>query len=275
MNAFCARSEASTDGPLSRKNMFSRIQMEKSLNHYQAHAPLTGSNTSPSEVAFVTLTNQGYVPLTLNCLQSLKRIGCQEKLVCFCIGQGAYSELQNHGHACELIDDEVNTNFQIFRQGNWSNITFYKFEVIHKCLKSKRFVLFTDGDIVFEKNGFMEYLIDQIEDNDLLIQHDHDSSTGLSDLCSGFMLIASSPKTLELFDPCNMTQFRSQVGWDDQVYVNAIKHQLNVKVLPDELFPCGAVFYKTPEMRPYMIHFNHVIGHDKKGRMQRHGRWYI
>ena len=65
----------------------------------------------------------------------------------------------------------------------------------------KDYVLFTDGDIVYENNNFVNYLLENIGDNDILIQNDThlwDDTAGKdsSYLCSGFMFIKSNAKTL-------------------------------------------------------------------------------
>ena len=46
---------------------------------------------------------------------------------------------------------------------------FLKFVAIHDALKSSN-VLFVDSDVVFLGVGFLEYLIDNIKDNEILFQ---------------------------------------------------------------------------------------------------------
>ena len=78
-------------------------------------------------VKFITLTNTGYIDYTLNCLKSLENIKCDIKLHCYCIGKIGCDRLIENGYLCSSIDNESNSNFQKFRTGNWSNITFNKF----------------------------------------------------------------------------------------------------------------------------------------------------
>ena len=227
-------------------------------------------------ISFITLTNTGYIEYTLNCLKSLEKIGFnKEKLICYCIGQEGYNILLNKGYESKLINNDINTNFQHFRQGNWSNITSQKFNIIYENLLKNDYVLITDGDIVFENALFMDYLKDNIEDNDILIQNDTLENNDSCNLCSGFMFIKSNEKTLEIFNPKNIENKRNIVGWDDQVYINEIKNNLKYKKLPLELFPNGRFYYNNyKEIQPYIIHFNWVIGHEKKQKMIQYNKWY-
>jgi len=79
---------------------------------------------------FITLTNTGYIDYTLNCLESLKRINSKLQLHSYVIGNEGYNKLRSLGYKCSLINEEENSNFQIFRRGNWGDITFNKFRII-------------------------------------------------------------------------------------------------------------------------------------------------
>jgi len=225
-----------------------------------------------NNISFITLTNTGYVDYTLNCLESLRRINTKINLECYCVGIEGYNKLKNKGFNCNLIDDEKNSKFQIYQGKNWSNITYYKFEIIHKNLLNNKFVCITDGDIVYENNIFFDFLLQNIGDNDMLIQ-----SEGLEhdDLCSGFMFIKSNELTLSLFDPKNVELFKNEQNWDDQVYVNKNKYKLKYKTLPLSLFPTGKYYYTySNNINPYMIHFNWIKGHEKKQKMINYNKWF-
>ena len=126
------------------------------------------------EIKFITLTNSGYINYTLNCLESLKQINSKIDLHCYCIGKEGCNILKDKGYTCSLIDEEQNSNFQSFRTGNWSNITYNKFTIIHENLLKYKYVCLTDGDIVYENPYFYNYLLKNIQDNDMLTQSDLD-----------------------------------------------------------------------------------------------------
>lgn len=193
---------------------------------------------------------------------------------CYAIGQGAFKALSQQHIETQLIDDEINTKFQLFRQGQWANVTYYKFEIIHENLQNYDYVCYTDGDIVFEDAHFYQYCIDHIGQYDLLIQNDTMSDHDDSELCSGFMFIKSNVNTLKLFDPVYVKKNSNiHVGWDDQVYINTVKRELQFKMLPLKLFPNGQYYrHNYPTLKPLLIHFNYVVGHEKSYQMIRYNR---
>lgn len=227
------------------------------------------------KTAFITLTNNGYLHYTLNCIKSLENIEFKEKLKCYAIGKQAYKTLVNKGIDTSCINDEENTKFETFRAGNWANVTLYKFEIIYQNLQNHDFVCFTDGDIVFENDKFHQYCIDKIGESDMLIQNDTLNDDDDTDLCSGFMFIKSNENTLNIFNPSIVkANSNIQEGWDDQVYINTIKDNLNYTLLPLSLFPNGGFYrlnYKT--LAPYLIHFNWNLGHDKAFWIIRYKKW--
>ncbi len=230
-------------------------------------------NSDYNNIAFITLTNSGYIDYTLNCLQSLKNINIEKQLKVYCIGKEGYSILKQQNYICELIDDANATNFQEFRKSKWSNVVFYKFEIIYNNLLNNEFVCITDGDIVYENNQIFGYLLNNIEDNDLLIQSE---GICISDVCSGFMFIKSNEKTKLFFNPKNIENNRNKEGWGDQLYVNSNIYKLKFKKLPLKLFPTGNYYYQyNIDIQPYLIHFNWVIGHEKKTKMIKYNKWYI
>lgn len=226
-------------------------------------------------VVFITLTNTGYINYTLNCLKSLEAIQSTVPLHCYCIGKTGIDLLNEKGYECTLIDEEENSNFQTFRQGNWSNITYNKFKIIHENLLKHDYVCFTDGDIVYENANWLNFLLKNIGENDMLIQNDALSDQDNTNLCSGFMFIKSTPNTLALFNPAMMAMNKSQKGWDDQVYINSIKSKLVYRRLPLNLFPNGKYYYHNSNIQPYLIHFNWVVGHEKQKKMIHYKKWLI
>lgn len=227
------------------------------------------------ELSFITLTNNGYLAYTFNCLASLKKIGV-DYLKTYAIGKKATRSIARKNYKAELIDDELNAEFQTFRKGNWANITYYKFQIIFENLKNSKFVCFTDGDVVFKNKSFIDYCISHIGAHDLLIQNDSLDDESDENLCSGFMFIRSSEKTLKFFNPkyvkenSNLTE-----GWGDQIYVNENKEKIAFKLLPLALFPNGKYFELNHlNITPYLIHFNWLIGHSKSRMIVKHKEYY-
>lgn len=227
------------------------------------------------KIAFITLTNEGYLPYTFNCLKSLEKIG-GPSLKCYAIGKVAYEQIGHKKYPVELIDDESNTAFQVFRTGRWADVTFYKFQIIYENLKNSDFVCFTDGDIVFKNPGFLDYCLSNIQKKDLLIQNDTLIDTSEENLCSGFMFIRSNKNTLDFFNPEYIKANADMIeGWGDQVYINQHKSRLYFGLLPLALFPNGSYHLANHEtITPYLIHFNWVIGHGKIARIMKFKECY-
>ena len=230
------------------------------------------NNLDNNNISFITLTNTGCIHYTLNCIESLKRINIKQQLKVYCIGDTGYNALIKQNICCELIDDSAAEKLEEFRKNNWSNVVYHKLKIIYDNLLNNKYVCITDGDIIYENNSIFDYLLDNIDENDLLIQ-----SEGIwnNSVCSGFMFIKSNETTLSIFNPANIEQYRNNVEWDDQVYINEIKFKLKFKMLPLTLFPTGQYYYEYSEkLQPYLIHFNWIVGNEKKNKMIQYNKWY-
>lgn len=228
-----------------------------------------------NNLSFITLTNKGYLNYTFNCLKSLENIGV-EGLKVYAIGKKANRSLTRRNYNSELIDDESNTKFQKFRTGNWADIIYYKFQIIYDNLQGHKFVCITDGDIVFKNKEFMNYCLENIGENDMLIQNDSLDDESHENLCSGFMFIKSSEKTINFFNPASVKK-KSDIkeGWGDQMYVNEQKENIAYEMLPLSLFPNGKFFELNHfNIDPYLIHFNWLIGHSKARMIVKHREYY-
>lgn len=229
-------------------------------------------------IILIALTNYGYKDYTLNCIKSLQNININiiDNVCVYTIGKDAYDYFTDRNIKCSLIDDEVNTNFQEYRKGNWSNIVAYKFNIIYENLLKYDFVCYFDGDIYFESDEFYHYCKNNIGYLDMLIQNDRFDDNDHTILCSGFMFIGSNDKTKNLFNPINVVEHSNKIGWGDQKYINQIKHKLKYQLLPLDLFPNGGYYYyylDSRQLKPYMIHFNFVIGNKKKDTMIKYNKW--
>ena len=101
-----------------------------------------------------------------------------------------------------------------------------------------------------------------------VLLHDTDDS----ELCSGVMYIRSNQKTRQFFNPEHIDV---DLITCDQIYVNKMKHQLNYEKLPLFKYPNGKYFRERQPNNPHLIHYNYLIGKDKKMMMQQDGNWLI
>ena len=229
-------------------------------------------------VSFITLTSSGYIDYTLNCLQSLKNINAEEPtLNCYCIGNDGYQKLIKEGYQATMLNNNTLSGFQTYFNERWSDMMHVKLLVIYNSLSLNEYVLYTDGDIVFENKELFQYLIKNIGDNDMLIQNDALSDLDDSNLCCGFMFIKKTANTLHLFHPDQVARNKQNTSnWHDQGYVNDFKHMLKYKKLPLSFFPNGQYYYlNNTKIQPYLIHFNWVIGNEKMSKMKDFNKLYI
>ncbi len=238
-----------------------------------------------AKVAFITLSNEGYIDYTLNCIASMRRLGSDgvalaERLVCYSIGTACHERLMKAGCRSVLIDDESNTDFQRFREGKWPEIAAYKLEIISRCLETSDFVCYTDGDIVYEDAGAIEDCVARAATGslDLLVQND--SATRRDDdhsnICAGFMTIRSNETMRKIFHPESVRPLVNR-RFCDQLYINNfVKQRVRFGVLPFAEYPNGWYFYEYPDNeKAKLVHFNYVVGGLKRSRMIKHGKWYL
>ncbi len=100
----------------------------------------------------------------------MRRIGFESYLHCYCLDPRCYEELSKEHDLVHMVKDnsEVIHDLQDFRVGQWAHVTFNKFRIISENLNKYDYVVFTDGDIVFENMEFIRYLESNIGDNDIL-----------------------------------------------------------------------------------------------------------
>ena len=228
----------------------------------------------------ITLTNKGYIDYTLNCLKSFEKSGLDPNILeCWCIDEEVYNQLKELSYNAILMSE----NDFMFKDGKkvtdlakWGqtsfglHVTIQKFYAIYEVLKNGEDVLFLDGDIVIENPEFIQYFTDNIKDNDLLIQSENHKNIK----CSGVMYINSNETTKKYFNPKNVT-YQTTKNWTDQTYVNQILPFLKYKLIDSNLFPNGKYYYeKHNTLSPYLIHFNFLVGHKKKKKMQHFEKWY-
>jgi len=228
-----------------------------------------------SKIAYITLTNRGYVEYTKNCLKSLSVLSKPRLLDVYCIDEEAFNLLKYYPnkYLLDVPKDEKIKDLQEFRTGNWNKVVYQKFRCIHQALLENDFVYFTDGDIVYKSDRFIKDLNNRMEDEeiDLLIQNDKQDDGDDSELCSGVMFIRSNDKTREFFNPdlidINLIDC-------DQIYVNKMKHAIKYEKLPLRKYPNG-LYHRTKNPKGFLIHYNYLIGNDKKSMMMEDGNWLI
>jgi hypothetical protein len=90
------------------------------------------------------------------------------------------------------------------------------------------------------------------------------------------MLIRSNENTRDIFNSAKVENYKNNIEWNDQKYVNQLKNRIKYKKLPLELYPNGRYYKENKSViKPHLIHYNWIVGHDKRDRMIENGKWYI
>ena len=252
------------------------------------------------DVAFVTLTNSGYLEYTRNCLTSLEIVNEPVPLTVYCADTHSHAALSaSHAHTVPMHEQGLD-RFLAWKEPGWARLMWLKCEIMRRALASHAFVVFTDGDITYERRGAVEYCVEQLlqsaveegrqgglcgEDNllELVMQSDGMVDGGADGwgYCAGFMAARSTVATRACFAVDESHTL--QRGWDDQRYLNNVIHRMRHKALPLRLFPNGQCWRSQRDKldaargsdRPYLVHFNWIVGGQKQKTMADAGKWYV
>lgn len=243
------------------------------------------------QTSICTLTNQGYIDLTLNLIESLQKVGLVHTLTVYCLDEVLYQTFQKAQQLKGFHTYFINTNIQnreisIFGTSIFTEMVFYKFVAIQHQLQNPNhhYVLFTDGDVVFERSDVLTYLHQAMDSHshDMVIQNDtlHDQNS--RNMCTGFFMLRNCEKVRKSFHPEYINRLVSTTRrnkMNDQELFNSYVQpaaQLDIHILPVSLFPNGAVYMKRyKSLHPYIIHFIWISGKQKINKMREFNKWYV
>lgn len=241
--------------------------------HWNINFDLIFSNFYDN-VGLITITNSGYFPITKNCIKSIEKLHINCPIKIYSIDKDCYDLLIKEKYPQLEFLGDIQSDSAQYQDKNWSKVTMQKIYAIRRQLDQSNIVIYIDGDITVEDSRFITYCYETLTNNpdiDILAQSEWRGPKDNKEVCSGFMAIRSNEKTKKMFDVEPDKHYRN-----DQFYVNKKKKNVNLQLLPIELFPNGKFFYKNKQdINPYLIHFNFVMAHDKIKRIQTHNKWYM
>lgn len=236
-----------------------------------------------TKTVITTVTNYGYLLYTLNMLKSLKPFGLDKKVFIVCIDKKGASILKRMGYNVFCVDDNELSKFSPWNTKGYDKICYLKLELIYRILSLNKNVLLIDGDITFLKDPLpdIKWWIEE-EHIDVHIQNDSLENTNKNNMCTGYMLIKSNGKMIDLYD-CVSERGRQkylECAFDnnDQSYFNKfVKPNCTYQALTLMKYPNGQAFYNQPSRREtaILVHFNWVHGHIKMAKMKEHKMWLL
>jgi hypothetical protein len=236
-----------------------------------------------------TCINSGYFDYLQNIHENLKRTNVPWKLCTVCMDAEAYHKCVDRGiPALELKENNVHygdSEFHIYsswNDANWNKITFMKLNAIQWLLSfsAVKSMTYTDSDIHVYRD-YMPYLSSLMSgdsNTDLWIQSDHNSikfeEYGWA-LCSGFFHLRNVPLIRRLFEYGEEEVQKYKFNSDQEHLAAQIrKYQVPFKQLDRALFPNGVFVDRIPS-NAFLIHYNYLVGAEKKKKMAQNGHWYL
>lgn len=256
----------------------------------------------------VGFCNDGYFDFCKNWLISLHNVKLQDRVIVYALDDKSYNKITVEFPDIKCIRWD---NLSLFSPASekfielvgegWDVIMFKKLECVHYTLLQGHDVLYTDTDVVFQRDG-LEYILDNIGDSDFVIQQD-----GPKDMmwCAGLFYAKTCPETLNLTilspDLCKgfncdqpilngrlsvesglpLSRVYSKSNVQDRVVSNGWSPSNSLKWhrLSEDLFPNGNKWQKMRHRYrkdAYLIHYNCITGYvNKVKEMKKHNHWYL
>ena len=228
-----------------------------------------------------TLTNYGYLLYTLNMLKSLEPFGLDKTMFIVTMDEKSCRTLTKRGYHAISVDSAVGLDkfFQWNTKG-YDKICYYKLELIYRILSLQKNIVLVDGDIVFQSNPIHSINEWNALDHDVWIQNDGVTDEDTTNMCTGYMMIRTNEKLIQLYDCISNTDKYATCVFDnnDQTYFNRyVKSSCTMLALPLLLYPNGNIFYNMPDIKTncVLVHFNWVKGHLKMAKMKEHQMWLL
>ena len=194
------------------------------------------------EVVFISVSNTGCIDLTMNHLESLKKVG-MTNYVAYALDSECYETLRSKGYNTFLLGRDDLKDFHNFKTKGFDYISFIRYHVIDNLLRQGKIVWYLDVDSVVLKNlnPYVEFLRDKV---DAALQDDCYMA------CTGCMLFF--PSALSLIQPMvTMKKFKD----NDQVHFLPFlnKSKLRIVLLNRNVFPIGLLYFNEDSLDPNFL----------------------
>lgn len=247
------------------------------------------------DLIWITFINYGYIDYTNNFLKSMKKNNINFKLIVFCNDDKTYNELVTNPQCICMKTDFLKTQFPpgmtSWGQQDYKRLVFAKLDVILYTLKETydmgvKSVGYIDTDI-FLFSDPTPIMLDAMTTYKETLVFSQCDETGLScsnpvkcsNICSGVIVFRNIPELYSLFD---YKKEDIDLYSGDQQYLTVIFEKNNIarRTIPRKQMPNGAYF--SSMRRPIkiepdvcLLHFNYMIGHQKRDCMRIQGLWLL
>lgn len=255
----------------------------------------------------VTFINAGYFDYLLNLWQNIKRTDIPWTLCTFCTDEEAHLKCEEANIPSVRFYAEPQrdptSEYSSWNDKNWNRIQFTKLDIIRSLINIPivRSITYLDGDIHIYRDfvPYLKTLRAQFPDIRLFIQSDHNVADVRQfgrELCGGFfhVVLPDSVAGRQTAPICRLFEYTDEdVAKNtfnaDQQHINAkvAEYGIPTKQLDRSLFPNG-IFIKQQNSGgvggegekgipkgAHLIHYNYLVGAEKKRVMAQNGHWYL
>lgn len=220
-----------------------------------------------------TTCNAAGLDLAINLVKSCKNAGLP---ITFCaLDQKSFVTMQKFCTCLNYYSAKYENlkDFSKYGTKNFNKISYARYIIAQDLLKTNNSITYLDIDIVVCKN-FESYILQKLKLNpkQLLIQSNH-----LNKPCTGFFSLTSNFNSNILNKLINPKNF----NLNDQEYLHKLMEEekpTDIKLLDKNDFPNGAYYYRNHKeigSSCKIIHFNCVVGDDKKiKKMREYNHYY-
>jgi hypothetical protein len=251
-------------------------------------------------IPVVTISNFGYLPYVENLRESIRRAGITWQLIILCMDAKTVEYCKKRSIPCFPCSTNAGNealNWKDHEHVSVQRILIQKLDCLLQFMSAYPQMseyIYMDGDIMVFKD-FVPYVSEFSKAYDMVFQcdefnyvptcHSYLPGTVCANACTGFMYIKNTPFNRTVLD------YRRFIGDTvvlnaDQGYINGMikrSHRLpetsfRTKIVkwttfPRDLITNGSYLGNLPPC-PYILHYNFLVGTDKKKKMQENGHWF-
>jgi hypothetical protein len=224
----------------------------------------------------------GYIDYIKNLFLSTVLAKVPWKLLIVAIDKEAHSALTNMHIPNVFLDLKCPTSFTTFNdRKDFNTLCFIKMDVVRTVMnvlkESTDYIVYLDGDIWVFRDFQQDLLQFQNQKYDIVFQCD-EKQTGkcncpCNNICMGFFMI--NTQRPDLMEYSNMDTY---INVDhDQFLMNQRLKTGNIKFTTfDRLsFPNGVFAKNILSSNVAILHYNWLVGNEKKTLMQKNGHWKV
>jgi hypothetical protein len=252
------------------------------------------------DLLWITMINYGYIDYTKNFLKSMELSNSNFKLLIYCLDNETLEELKHYKNciciSADIFTKKYKKNFEkkmvIWQEREYKELVFLKLDAILYTLQESRSlniksIGYIDTDIVLlsDPTILMISIMKQHPLINVFAQCDEDrllcsNRFNCPAFCSGVIVFRNIPELDKKFVYNNQ---HINMCSGDQMFLFYMFKQFNITVLiiDKNVFLNGTypgIREGTPVKLPKeacLIHFNWLIGDNKKLKMKEQNMWYI